>query len=313
MKELLTPKLDYVFKKLFTADMEILIDLLNTVLELPERRQITSVTIKNPQILPEQITEKYIILDILAIDNRQRHYDIEMQSQKFDAYPQRMFYYLSRTYADQLVAGEAYDELLPVFGIHFLDYDMFPRRKAFCFHFELRDVRYPKLRLTDHFGLYLFELPKVDKQKKPARGKEKMYEWLHFLNHAHEEGEDDMQAQYTTDAIQKAFTALERLSKDDEIRSLARMRFEALKFKTIEMAAVEKKALAKGRKEGREEGQKKGMAKGELVGEIRATQRTLKQPISPREDLSQKDFKELDSMLQELVAQLTAKSDTKQG
>ena len=44
MKQLLTPKLDFVFKKLFTVDTELLIDLLNTVLEFPDNRQIRTIS-----------------------------------------------------------------------------------------------------------------------------------------------------------------------------------------------------------------------------------------------------------------------------
>lgn len=92
MKPLLTPKLDYVFKRLFAEEPEILLDLVNAVLNFPEPARIQSLEVKNPTILPEQITEKYIILDIRATDRAGRHYDIEMQSQKYQHYPERTMY-----------------------------------------------------------------------------------------------------------------------------------------------------------------------------------------------------------------------------
>ncbi len=60
MDSLLTPKLDFVFKKLLTKDTALLINLINSVLELPPRRRIASVEIKNPGILQEDITDKFI-------------------------------------------------------------------------------------------------------------------------------------------------------------------------------------------------------------------------------------------------------------
>ncbi len=286
MKQLLTPKLDFVFKKLFTADTELLIDLLNTVLELPDKRQITAVTVKNPTILAEHITEKYIILDILAVDDRQRQYDIEMQSRKYDAYPQRMLYYLAKLYAGQLDSGKAYDTLLPVIGVHFLNYAQFPKADDFHFHFELRDIHHPAVQLTGDLALYLFELPKLEQIIKTAQWGENMYEWLHFFNHAHEEGEHTMQTHYTNPRIRKAFTVLERLSTDDETRYLAQKRDESLKFEAIGLAAAKQK--------------------GELIGGIRMAQRVLKHPVDSAEELNQYSVDELQQIFQRLESAFDA-------
>ncbi len=128
---LLTPKSDLVFKLLFTADTDLLVNLINSVLNLPEERIITSVEIKNPGIMPDEITKKFIILDIRASDNMGSYYDIEMQVQKYESYPKRTLYYISRMYADQLKTGDDYESLVPVIGIHFLDYTLFPERTLF--------------------------------------------------------------------------------------------------------------------------------------------------------------------------------------
>ena len=81
MFTLLSPKNDYVFKQLFTHHIDILIDLINSVLLLPDKKAITHLTVKNPQILPKDIDEKYIILDINASDQMNNHYDIEMHKE----------------------------------------------------------------------------------------------------------------------------------------------------------------------------------------------------------------------------------------
>ncbi len=61
---LLSPKPDLVFKQLFAGDTDVLADLVNTALLLPEQRLIRSVEVRNPDILPEEITGKFIIPDI---------------------------------------------------------------------------------------------------------------------------------------------------------------------------------------------------------------------------------------------------------
>jgi hypothetical protein len=112
----------------------------------------------------------------------------------------------------------------------------------------------------------------------------KLAAWLHFLNHAPEEGEPAMKTQYTNPEIQKAFTVLECLSADEETRYQAEMRERALRDRNSALHAAR--------------------AEGELIGEIRMAQMILKQPISDREDLSQKSLEELQRFSAELKAQL---------
>ncbi len=163
---LLDPTLDYVFKKMFTADTEILVDLINSVLGLSGERQILTANVKNPDILPDEINKKYIILDISAADESGCNYDIEMQVRRYKSYSKRAVYYMSKMYSGQLESGEDYAELKPAIGIHFLDYYEFPNHEDFRFCFELRDSRYPELRLTDDIALYIFELRKFEKKRK---------------------------------------------------------------------------------------------------------------------------------------------------
>ena len=59
-------------------------------------------------------------------------------------------------------------------------------------------------------------------------------------------------------------------------------------------------ALEREREQLREEGRQEG----ELIGEIRATQKFLKRPMTPVDDLAPKSLKALKAMLQELEADL---------
>ncbi|MCP4112416.1 MAG: Rpn family recombination-promoting nuclease/putative transposase [Desulfobacteraceae bacterium] len=87
--------------------------------------------------------------DISAADDSGCNYDIEMQVRRYESYSKRAVFYMSRLYSGQLESGEDYGELKPAIGIHFLDYYEFPEHEDFRFCFELRDFRYPELRLTD--------------------------------------------------------------------------------------------------------------------------------------------------------------------
>ncbi|MEZ4524829.1 MAG: Rpn family recombination-promoting nuclease/putative transposase [Desulfobacterales bacterium] len=255
MTKLLSVKNDLVFKMLFTRNPDVLTDLINCVLNLSGPDRIVSVKILNPLVLPEEITKKFIVLDIRASDSSGREHDIEMQVRKYDSYPQRSLYYLCRMYSDQLKTGEDYSALRPVVGIHFLDYRQFEEETGFHYAFRLRDTRYPELVLTEDLSLHIFEFPGIEKFMK-ERKNEPLFEWLRFLSHGHEEGGRDMR-EYANPVIHTAFDALENLSADAVTRQFAEMREKALKDETTLLNEY----LRKGERIGFGKGIEKGIEK----------------------------------------------------
>ncbi len=117
------------------------------------------------------------------MDEHRQQYDIEMQVQRFAAYPERALYYLCRLYGMPLERGESYARLMPVIGIHFLDYDLYLDYPDQRFCFELRETRHPELRLSRDLALHLFELPKLRRPGQPEDWGNPVFEWLHFLAH----------------------------------------------------------------------------------------------------------------------------------
>ena len=65
MKKFLSPKNDFVFKKLFTSDTEILTDLINNALELSGPDRIISVEVKNPAILTDDLALHILELSLI--------------------------------------------------------------------------------------------------------------------------------------------------------------------------------------------------------------------------------------------------------
>lgn len=245
VEKFLSPKNDFVFKKLFTKDTDILTDLINSALGLSSRRRIVSVEIKNAEIPPKEIEKKFIILDILAIDGSGKEYDIEMQVRRYENYPKRTLYYLCRMYGDQLASGEDYLALHPVIGIHFLDYALFPEPADFHYRFALRDIRYPDLRLNDDLSLHIFELPGIERHMRMEQSDDIMG-WLHFFNHAHMEGGDAMKAHYNNPMIHRAIDALKALSADEKTRELAERREKALKDEAMFLNEAKRMGIEQG-------------------------------------------------------------------
>ena len=156
MTALLSPKLDLVFKLLFVSDPALLRDLLNQVLRTYDYPSLQTVTIRNPTLLTADLSQKSVVLDIHALDDRGRAYDIELQVQRYHTYPSRTLYYLAKLYAQQLKTGQEYDRLRPVLGVHLLDYVLFADTAHYQHCFELRDRMQPQRRLTDQLALFLF-------------------------------------------------------------------------------------------------------------------------------------------------------------
>lgn len=257
MKSLLTPKNDFVFKKLFSSNVEILADLINCVLKTPENSRIISVKVINSDIPPDEIEKKFIILDIRALDETGREYDIEMQVRKYENYAKRSLYYLCKMYGGQLLAGDDYALLHPVIGIHFQDYEQFPGHPEFHYRFRIADIRYPELSLNEDLILHIFELPGIERRIGDHK-KESVMEWLYFFNHAHEEGDKTMRENYTNPAVKKAFNVLEALSADEKTRELAERREKALKDERMFLNEAKRKGWEEGIEKGREEGIEKG-------------------------------------------------------
>ncbi len=82
IKPLLDPRNDYVFKRIFTLDPTLLVALINDVRF--DERPVVSVDLLNPEITPEELNGKFIVLDLLAVDEQGQRFNIEMQMRKVD-------------------------------------------------------------------------------------------------------------------------------------------------------------------------------------------------------------------------------------
>jgi predicted transposase/invertase (TIGR01784 family) len=149
------PKNDYAFKRVFgnVDHLPVLIHLLNAVLKPPAGKKVAKVSILNPITLPTTLDEKQLILDILALDETGRRFNIEMQMLLHPAFVERLLLYWSKTYSGQLVEGNRYSLLRPVITICFLDDILFSQVTAFHHWFRLWDPD-TRLTLSDHFQVH---------------------------------------------------------------------------------------------------------------------------------------------------------------
>lgn len=245
MDSLLDPTNDYVFKRLFAGAPELLVALINDL--RPDLPDIASVEVLNPTIEPNELTGKYIILDVLARDGAGHCYNVEIQVRRYGAWHKRGLFYLARTLGGQLDAGEDYQELRASVGLHLLDFDLFDStdsaRQQAVWRFEMRDERQPAVTLGNILQMNLIELKKADRLGLPPGP---LRDWITFFKHWQEE---PTMSAVTHQPVKQALSRIRVLSADEEARRLAFVRERALH----DEVSFLNEARREGREEGREE------------------------------------------------------------
>ena len=240
-------KLDIIFKRVFGNEnnTEIIAGFISDMLDIP-REKITKVVIKNVELPPEEIDQKFSRLDLnLYVDGRK--INIEMQINKESAYKERTLFYWAKLYSDDLDSGEDYSALSQTICVNIINFNLFDCENYHS-HFMLKEKERDEI-MTDKLAIHFFELKKVGKYKRNKR----MEDWLTLIN-AETEG-DLMALQQSTSIpeIQKTIVILRELSADEQIREEARRREKRLHDEAT--------ALNHARKE--------GIAEGEVIGEAR--------------------------------------------
>lgn len=225
-EELLNPKNDYVFKRIFghTGNEEITKQLLNSIL----KKQINEITVnENPILEKDLLDDKLGIVDIHAkIDNS---IDVEIEMQVVDPknIEKRIMYYWSKLYIQEIKAGDDYNKLHKTIAILIADFELENLKNIPKFYtkWQIREEEYQSVILTDVLELYIIELPKAIKIINLACSQEiaELKPWIAFLENPKDMEMVNMSKQNTI-AIKKAKEVLTEISKDEHERYLAHLR-----------------------------------------------------------------------------------------
>ena len=116
---------DYIFKRVFAfeGNESALKDLLEAILN----KDIKTVTIKNPEIIPYEKDEKRGLLDIKAETDDGTILDIEMQMEDEKNTDERGTQYLGKMITEQLKKGDKYKKLKKSIVIFITNYNFLKR------------------------------------------------------------------------------------------------------------------------------------------------------------------------------------------
>ncbi len=264
--EILSPKLDIVFKKLFSEHLDLLQHFVAAMMSIPPE-SITRLELSNTEMPPEDIVSKFSRLDLKLWMN-ETQIDIEIQVRKIIGFRERALFYWAKLFTSSLKSGDEYEALAKAVSINLLDFNLFEHRESP--HTEIVPViKGTDEIFSDKMILHFFELRKVVKLNQSESselcntmhsGKRQntlspaMKAWLDFLN---SKTEEDLKMFEDDKIIHKATLILRELSGDEKLKEQARQREKRLHDEASELATA--------RLEGRHEGLKEGLKEGKLT------------------------------------------------
>ena len=238
---ILSPKVDFVFKRIFGNEKnpKILISFLNAVIKPTD--PIKSVEIKNTDIEKEHIEDKYSRLDIKAVTNNGEHINVEIQVKNEYNMIKRSLYYWSKMFENQIVKGDDYDTLSRTICINILD---FKYLKNSNFHncYRLKEVSTNE-ELTDTMELHFIEIPKLRKLDNSEEISDMLEAWITFIQSPTSEVINKLEM--SSQEIKQAKEELLRLSGDDKERERYERRKESLLEQSSLLANAERKGAKK--------------------------------------------------------------------
>ena len=261
--ELVSPKIDVVFKKVF-GEEDILGEFLSDILEIP-KTDISELRIVPQELVPDDASGKFCRLD-LNLKVKDKLINVEIQLRRQEDYRDRALFYWAKLFTSELKSGEPYGDLKKTITISIMDFNLFKHEQYCCEVVPV--VKGTDEIYSDKFGMYFFELRKVNKEI-DRNDRRKL--WMQFIN-ANDKEAFDMINQTEAPAIQHAVQLIYDMSEDSVIREKVRLREKAMHDEASFLATARNEGKAEGRAEGIEIGEKKGRAeeREKMIAAMRA-------------------------------------------
>ena len=281
------PTVDFAFKKLLGSPEfpQVTVHFLNSV--LGESANVTDVTILNPIMGKDFEDDKTSLLDVLAKDASGQKLNIEMQTTLPSGICQRLAYYTSSLYVEQLHEGDDYSLLSPAISICVLSKTLFPNVPDLHLDFRMRE-RARGFVLTDDLQIHTIELPKYEPLDNNGAITEPIEKWAWFFRFAQLYTPEQILDRLSDNVFYVAAGILQMIAKTPQERMLynARIKFQRDEASKLLYA------------------QREGRAEGGQIGVIHFLQQLLSLPETAEEKLSQMTADSRDAIIVDLKEQL---------
>ena len=248
IKNLLDPKIDYVFKRLFgyAGNEDITKNFVSSIIN----KDITNLTLDtNPILEKDLLDDKVGILDIKAIIDGNVNCNIEMQLVDKKNIEKRLLFYWSKIYSKSIKSGKDYSNLEKTIVILISNYELDSLKEIpkYITKWNIREEEYCKIILTDVLEICIIELPKFGKYKQVSSC-HPLNSWLKFIKNP-----EVIDMKDDNNMIVKAKEVLEEISSDEREQYLAELREKYI----MDQKAIEDAGFDKGLKQGKIEIAKK--------------------------------------------------------
>ena len=269
MGEILLPKYDMVFKKIFgdQKHSDILIHFLNSIIET----KIKTVEILSGDVLPEDIETKWSRLDVLAKTQEGELINIEIQIKDQGNMIPRSIYYWSQLFSGQLAKGRDYRELKRTISIMVLDFELFKRDERYWRKCYIKDDKTGE-RITELLEIHFLEIGKMKERMLTKDNPVTM--WIEFLKNPFSKEVEEMEKKVPE--LKRAKEILEKVNRSPEDKERWRVREKAIMDEIYALNKARDEGIARGILKGREEGIISGMAKGRAEGMLENAKETAK-------------------------------------
>ena len=228
---------DVLFKMMFVQYPDLLKRLVAGLLGV-RLEDIKELAVKNPDIQPDKLGEKFCQLDInMLVDGKL--VDLEIQVEDEHDYPERSVYYWARIFSGALPERGQYSALPQTIVISIVAFTLF-RCAEYYSEFRLLEVTRHE-QLTDRMCMIYFELPKVP-EIAGANG-ELMY-WLSLFKAKTEEELTKIEKEGGA-IMAQAVEAYRHISASEKFKELERMRVRRLQDEASALGNAERKGRIK--------------------------------------------------------------------
>jgi len=275
--DLFSPMVDYIFKRIFTAEDArskiALLDLLNSVLKLEDTREIVDFTVMNPEIPVDVGVRKKSVFDIRVKFEDGRQAIVEMQISGGKSFKKRAQFIISKAYSSQEISGEKYSALQKCYLICIINFSLLEETTGLVTDYLFRDKN--GRELTDDETILFIQLPEVDKiLDKPVETMTGQEMWAIFFRYMSDKSKRKTLNTIIErkEGIKMAAKVLYEISQDEQ----ARIQYENELLADLDVRSWVSDALEDGYKGGFEDGLEKGIEKGIEKGLEKGIEKTAR-------------------------------------
>ena len=244
--KLLIPKIDVVFHSLFRTHKEKLTSNFVSSL-LQDKIKIIDMD-KDRNLLKEYTDEKLGILDLRTELEGGTLCNVEIQLADKGNIIDRILYYWSRIFNQQLKTGAQYQELHKTIAILIIDFEIQELRgiDELGLKWKIMLDYHEKRLLTDKLEIVIIEIPKAKRILKNNQNNE-IAQWMMFLDNPNSMEVSNIMEE--NDKIKEAMEELEKISQDESLRRIAELKEKYILDESSARRYYKEQGLAEGRAE----------------------------------------------------------------